>query len=104
MFNNHFYLTFNYLFEFIYNHQNYLLFPDLKIPLKGKGSLPTLQIPLGIVALFAKIYDGEPILFDVSNSVHCTIIIPVFQLSVWFEKCDAARHYDNIGKQLSLQI
>ncbi len=26
------------------------------------GSLPTLQISLGIVALFEKIYDGEPIL------------------------------------------
>jgi hypothetical protein len=31
------------------------------------GSLPTLQISLVIVALFAKIYDGEPILTDVSN-------------------------------------
>jgi hypothetical protein len=26
------------------------------------GSLPTLQISLGIVALFEKIYDGEPII------------------------------------------
>ncbi len=26
------------------------------------GSLPTLQIPLGIVALFEKIYDGKPII------------------------------------------
>ena len=31
------------------------------------GSLPTLQISLGIVALFEKIYDGEPILTVVSN-------------------------------------
>jgi hypothetical protein len=31
------------------------------------GSLPTLQISLGIVALFEKIYDGEPILTDFSN-------------------------------------
>ncbi len=31
------------------------------------GSLPTLQIPLGIVALFEKIYDGEPILTVFSN-------------------------------------
>jgi hypothetical protein len=31
------------------------------------GSLPTLQISLGIVALFEKNYDGEPILTVVSN-------------------------------------
>ncbi len=31
------------------------------------GSLPTLQISLGIVALFEKIYDGEPIPTAVSN-------------------------------------
>jgi hypothetical protein len=31
------------------------------------GSLPPLQISLVIVALFAKIYDGGPILADVSN-------------------------------------
>jgi hypothetical protein len=30
-------------------------------------SLPTLQIPLGIVALFEKIDDGEPILTVFSN-------------------------------------
>jgi hypothetical protein len=28
----------------------------------GINSLPTLQISLGIVAMFEKIYDGEPIL------------------------------------------
>jgi hypothetical protein len=31
------------------------------------GSLPTLQLTLGIFALFAKIYDGEQILTVVSN-------------------------------------
>jgi hypothetical protein len=31
------------------------------------GSLPTLQISLGIFALFEKIYDSEPILADISN-------------------------------------
>jgi hypothetical protein len=31
------------------------------------GSLPTLQISLGIVVLFEKIYDGEPILAVFSN-------------------------------------
>jgi hypothetical protein len=31
------------------------------------GSLPTLQISQGIVALFEKIYDGEPILTVFSN-------------------------------------
>jgi hypothetical protein len=31
------------------------------------GSLPTLLISLGIVALFEKIYDGEPIITRVSN-------------------------------------
>jgi hypothetical protein len=31
------------------------------------GSLPTLQISLGIVALFEKIYDSEPIFTVVSN-------------------------------------
>jgi hypothetical protein len=31
------------------------------------GSLPTLQISLGIVALFEQIYDGEPILTVFSN-------------------------------------
>jgi hypothetical protein len=31
------------------------------------GSLPMLQTSLGIVALFEKIYDGEPILTVLSN-------------------------------------
>jgi hypothetical protein len=46
-------------------------------------TLPTLQISVGVIALFEKIYDGEPILTAVSNigeDVHCTILL--FQLSV----------------------
>ena len=31
------------------------------------GSLPTLQLSQGIVALFEKIYDGKPILTVFSN-------------------------------------
>ncbi len=31
------------------------------------GSLPSLQISVGIIALFEKIYNGEPILTIVSN-------------------------------------
>jgi hypothetical protein len=31
------------------------------------GSLPTLQISVGIFPLFEKIYDGEPIVTGVSN-------------------------------------
>jgi hypothetical protein len=31
------------------------------------GTLPTLQISVGILALFEKIYDGEPIVTVVSN-------------------------------------
>jgi hypothetical protein len=44
------------------------------------GSLPALQISLGIVALFEKIYDEEPILTVFSNireDVHC--IKPLFK-------------------------
>ncbi len=44
------------------------------------GSLPTLQISLGFVALFEKIYYEVPILTIFSNireDVHCTI--PLFQ-------------------------
>jgi hypothetical protein len=62
------------------------------------GFLPTLQISLGIVALFEKIYDGEPIhrLFKYRGG--CTT--PLFQLSVSCEKGVTARHYSGIGKQL----
>jgi hypothetical protein len=47
------------------------------------GSLPTLQISVGIFRLFEKIYYGEPIVTVVSNigkDVHCTI--PLLQISV----------------------
>ncbi len=33
----------------------------------ANDSLPTLQISLGIIALFEKIYDGEPFLTVFSN-------------------------------------
>jgi hypothetical protein len=33
----------------------------------GIDSLPTLQRPIGIIASFEKIYDGEPILTVISN-------------------------------------
>jgi hypothetical protein len=33
----------------------------------GIESLPTLQISLGNLALFAKVYYGEPIITDLSN-------------------------------------
>jgi hypothetical protein len=49
----------------------------------ANGSLPTLQISQGIVALFEKIYDVEPILTVVSQTsvrMYCTI--PMFQLSL----------------------
>jgi hypothetical protein len=40
------------------------------------NSLLTLQIPLGTVALFEKIYDGEPILTVFSNigGMHNTVV------------------------------
>jgi hypothetical protein len=44
------------------------------------GSLLTLQISLGIVALFEKIYDGEPILTAFSSIGE--EVKPLFQLSV----------------------
>ena len=65
------------------------------------GSLPTLQTSHGLLALFEKIYYGDPIFTVISNNgedVHCTI--PMLQLSVWCEKCVAARHYSVIGNQL----
>jgi hypothetical protein len=48
------------------------------------GSLPTLQISLGIVALFEKIYDSELILAVVSNIGENVVMystIPLFLLS-----------------------
>jgi hypothetical protein len=54
------------------------------------GSLPALQISVGMLALFEKIYyEGRG---------GCTI--PLSQISVRCEKCVAARHYAVIGKQL----
>ncbi len=58
--------------------------------------LPTLQISLGIVALFEKIYDGEPILTVFSNIVqhHCFSDVtsvsqpdtmPLFRNNNWFQ-------------------
>ncbi len=63
-------------------------------------SLPTLQISLGLVALFEKIYmyDKEPILTVFSNIGEDAI--PSFQFSVRCEKCVAARQSTVIGKQL----
>ncbi len=64
--------------------------------------LVPLQISLGFVALFEKIYFEVPILTIFSNIredvVHCTI--PLFQWSVWCEKCVTARHDAVICKQL----
>jgi hypothetical protein len=62
------------------------------------GAMPTLQISLGIVALFEKIMLMSQFLPSSQISGVCTI--PLFQLSVWCEKCVAARHYVVIGKQL----
>ncbi len=60
--------------------------------------LPILPTSLGIIALFEKINDREPILTIISNIGEVTM--PLFQLSVLCEKCDAARHWAVIGKQL----
>ncbi len=65
------------------------------------GSLPTLQTSHGLLALFEKIYYGDPIFTVISNNgedVHCTI--PIFQLSVWCERWVAARHNRVIGNHL----
>jgi hypothetical protein len=45
------------------------------------NSLPTVQISLGIVALFEKINDGEPILTNFSVSGED---LPLFQYSVQY--------------------
>jgi hypothetical protein len=63
------------------------------------GSLPTLQISVGMLALFEKIY------YDASDSYRLLkyrggFTIPMFQISVRCEKCVAARHYAVICKQL----
>jgi hypothetical protein len=54
-------------------------------------SLPSIQISPGIVALFEKIYDGEPIPTVFSNIGEDIHTIPMFQFSVFCEKCVAAR-------------
>ncbi len=69
------------------------------------NSLPTLQISLEIVALFEKIYAGQPILTVFSNigkdvRVRCTRTIPFVQGRILCEKCVAARHFAVIWKQL----
>jgi hypothetical protein len=62
------------------------------------GSLPTLQISLGIFAFFEKIYDGEPILaVNLKYRGGCTI--PLLQIGVWCEKFATARHDADIGIQ-----
>ncbi len=45
----------------------------------ANDSLPMLQVSLGIIMLFEKIYDEEPILTVISNIGEDTI--PLFQLS-----------------------
>ena len=42
-------------------------------------TLPTLQISVGVIALFEKIYDGDPIFIVISNNGED---VPLFQLSV----------------------
>jgi hypothetical protein len=58
-------------------------------------TLPSLQISLGIVALFEKIYDGEPIPnpSNIGEDLYNTVV------SI---KCmmGKARHYADIGEQL----
>jgi hypothetical protein len=47
------------------------------------ATLPTFQITVRFIALFEKIYDGEPILTVFSNTgeeIHCKIAL--FQLSL----------------------
>ncbi len=65
-------------------------------------SLPTLQIPLRIVELFEKIYDGEPILTVFSNigeDVHYLYPIPLFQWRVLCEKDRACTDlFENLSK------
>jgi hypothetical protein len=63
------------------------------------GSLPTLQISLGIVALFEKIYDGEPILTVFSNIGEDYNTVVAMYCRVLCEKCAAARHIAAIWKQ-----
>jgi hypothetical protein len=45
-------------------------------------TLPTLQVSVGVIALFEKIYNGVPILTVFSNIGEDVRTIPLFQLSV----------------------
>jgi hypothetical protein len=54
------------------------------------GSLPTLQIEVGIVALFEKIYYELPILTVFSNIGKDVLYNTVVSISVRCEKCVAA--------------
>jgi hypothetical protein len=62
------------------------------------GSLPTLQMSHGLLALFEKIYYGGPIFTDFSN-IGEDIQYRCFKVYDG-EKCVAARHYAVICKQL----
>ncbi len=64
------------------------------------GSLPTLQTSHGLLALFEKIYYGNPIFTVISNNGEDVRTIPMFQLSVWCEKWVAVRRHSVIGNQL----
>jgi hypothetical protein len=57
------------------------------------GSLSTLQISPGIVAIFEKIWWRADSYRRLKYRGGCTI--PLFQFSVWCEKCVAARNYGN---------
>jgi hypothetical protein len=65
------------------------------------GSLPTPQIPLGIVALFEKINIGEPILTVVSNTVSGRMYNTVVSIKcMMWNVCCSPTLYADIGKQL----
>jgi hypothetical protein len=46
------------------------------------ATLPTLQISVGVITLFEKIYDGDPIFTVISNNGENVGTIPMLQLSV----------------------
>jgi hypothetical protein len=54
-------------------------------------TLPTLQISVGVITLFEKIYDETDSYRLLKYRGECTI--PLFQSSALCEKCVAARHY-----------
>jgi hypothetical protein len=63
------------------------------------GSLPTLQISVGMVALFGKdLLQSSDSYLLLKYRGGCTV--PLFQISVQCEKCVAARQYAVICKQL----